>query len=308
MSRTRTSHGLKPKSNKTANAAPFDSLAPLGRSGQALKGRSSTVFLGGGRIASALAAGLRLSGFRERIVVYDRNPQKLRALKRQSRVEAARDLKSASEQAEMVVVAVRPGSVKNLLAEVAACSVLPGLCVSLAAGVPLKNLRQALPQARWARAMPSPVCRIGRGLTALCFDKTVKKNERQRVHEFFARVGQVLEIPERQFDVFTATFSSTQGYHALASLGKAARQAGLDHATALAASAHALADGIAYWRESGVSLDELLHEAATPGGTAAATIAAMDRAGYGRVIANGLKAGIAQAKKNAQTERQTSPL
>jgi len=61
-----------------------------------------------------------------------------------------------------------------------------------------------------------------------------------------------------------------------------------------------LADGIGYWRESGVSLDELLQEAATPGGTAAATMAAMDRAGYARVIAKGLAAGIAQARRNAK--------
>jgi len=270
------------------------------------RAKDAVAFLGGGRITSALTAGLRLSGFRERIVVYDRNPEKLRTLRQGSGVEIASDPQSAIEQAETVVVAVRPGSVKNLLAEVAACSIVRGLCVSLAAGVPLKNLHRALPQARWARAMPSPVCRIGRGLTALCFDKAVPKKERRRVRDLFARVGQVIEIPERQFDAFTATFSSTQGYHALASLAQAARQAGLNHRTALAAAAHALADGIAYWRESGVSLDELLHEAATPGGIAAATIAAMDRAGYARVIAKGLKAGIAQARKNAQTGRHNS--
>ena len=55
----------------------------------------ATVFLGGGRITSAMAAGLRLAGYERKIVVYDRNPEKLRALRRESRVEIARDLKSA---------------------------------------------------------------------------------------------------------------------------------------------------------------------------------------------------------------------
>ena len=63
--------------------------------------------------------------------------------------------------------------------------------------------------------------------------------------------------------------------------------------------AHALSDGILYWRESGLSLDELLHEAATPGGIAAATMAAMDNAGYARVMQKGLAAGMAQARRNA---------
>src|SRR5580698_2421279 len=125
----------------------------------------ATLFLGGGRITGALAAGLRLAGDKRTIVVYDRHPEKLRALRRESRVEVARDLKSAIERADMLIVAVRPGSVKDMLAQVEACgAVLPRLCISLAAGIPFKNLRAWTESGsvRWARAMPSPVCRIGR--------------------------------------------------------------------------------------------------------------------------------------------------
>ena len=75
----------------------------------------ATVFLGGGRITSALCAGLRLAGDRRRIVVYDRHPEKLRALRKESRVEIARDLKFAVGNAGMLIVAVRPSSVKEML-------------------------------------------------------------------------------------------------------------------------------------------------------------------------------------------------
>ena len=66
------------------------------------------------------------------------------------------------------------------------------------------------------------------------------------------------------------------------------------------AAAHALADGIGYWRESGESLEDLLHEAATPGGIAAATMAAMDKSGYARAVKNGIRAGVKQARLNAK--------
>jgi pyrroline-5-carboxylate reductase len=46
----------------------------------------ATVFLGGGRITGALCAGLRLAGDRRKIVVYDRHPEKLKALRRESHV------------------------------------------------------------------------------------------------------------------------------------------------------------------------------------------------------------------------------
>jgi pyrroline-5-carboxylate reductase len=272
------------------------------------------VFLGGGRITGALAAGLRLAELghkkdRRTIVVYDRHPEKPRALRRESRVEIARDLKSAVAwpKAEMLVVAVRPRAVKDLLGEIATCgAVTPKLCVSLAAGVPLRNLRAwlSLPRSEapvgWVRAMPSPVSRMGKGLTALAFERGVTNKQRAAVRELFEQVGSVIEMPEAQMDAFTATFSSTHGYHALAALARAAQKNGLDHKTALATAAHALADGIEYWRGSGLSLDELLAEAATPGGIAAATMAAMDQSGYRRAVANGIRAGIRQAQRNAK--------
>src|SRR5439155_20123 len=83
--------------------------------------------------------------------------------------------------------------------------------------------------------------------------------------------------------------SSSHGYHALAALAGAAQRAGLDRQTAMTAAAHALADGILVWRESKMALDELLREAATPGGTAATVMAAMSSAGYERAVARGLR-------------------
>jgi pyrroline-5-carboxylate reductase len=259
------------------------------------------VFLGGGRITGALAAGLRLAGDERKLVAYDRHQEKLYALKRESRVEIARDLKSAIESAAMLIVAVRPASVKQMLGEVAASGAKPPrLYISLAAGIPLKNLRASLGSVHWVRAMPSPVCRIGRGLTPVTFDATVSKAERTQVRRLFKKVGPVVEIPERQMDAITATSSPTHGYHALATLAQAAQNAGLDGNTALIAAAHALSDGILYWRESGLSLDELLHEAATPGGIAAATMTAMKESGYARAIERGVKAGIRRARQNAK--------
>jgi pyrroline-5-carboxylate reductase len=109
----------------------------------------------------------------------------------------------------------------------------------------------------------------------------------------------VLEIPEKRFDAFTVTFSSSHGYHALETLIAAAKAVGLDGGVARVAAAHALVDGIAAWRNGNVPLGELLQEAATPGGTAAAVIASLDAGGYRNMVEQGLQAGIAQARKNA---------
>ncbi len=269
----------------------------------------ATVFLGGGRITAALLAGLRLCRYKAPIVVHDRNPGKLRALKKQFGVRVEPDLLTAVAQARLLIVAVRPSHVAALLESVRQSALSPArasrsthrlVACSLAAGIPLSNLRKMLgPPVHWARAMPSPVARTGRGLTALTFPRGFPQADRRMVRQFFAKVGAVLEIPETQFDLFTVTYSASHGYHALASLAQSACSLGLDQKTAFTAAAHALGDAIIAWRDGQDSLDALLHEAATPGGIAATVMNSMEAEGYSRIVRRALRAGLERARKNA---------
>ena len=272
------------------------------------------VFLGGGRITSALLSGLCRSRYKAPIVVHDRNPGKLRDLKRRYgvRVEEKLDVAVTHAQRGLLIFAVRPDSTLLLGEEVARVTAswtnardraqTPSFTAcSLAAGIPLAQLRGALGQpVRWARAMPSPACRNGRGLTAVTYDRGMPKGARARVHGLFARVGPVLEIPESQFDTFTVAYSCTHGYHALDTLARAAQKAGLDRRTALTAAAHALADGILGWREGELSLEARLEEAATPEGIADTVMKTMNAGGHLRIVERGLRAGIARARRNAR--------
>lgn len=258
----------------------------------------ATVFLGGGRITGALLGGLRLAGYAAPLVVHDRHPEKLRRLKRRYRISVEPHLDRAIQQAELVILAVRPDSVAGLLDGIGSLN-RPLLAVSLAAGVPLAELRARLgPPVAWARAMPSPVCRSRHGLTALAFDRAVPSAAKRKIRNLFSELGQVLEIPERQLDAFTVTYSASHGYHALATLARAAQKLGLRSNLALTAAAHALADGVVAWREGDISLDTLLNEAATPGGIAATVMESMNRAGYQKAIHQGLAAGVSRLRRN----------
>jgi pyrroline-5-carboxylate reductase len=262
----------------------------------------ATVFVGGGRITSALVGGLRLAKYGKPIVVHDRNPEKLRQLKGQHGVIAEPDLHRAVAAAGILVIAVRPDAVRGLLDEIALRPVRRQLtAVSLAAGIPFSKLRAGLgPPVMWARAMPSPVSRSGNGLTALNFGR-LSPAARAEVRRIFEHVGRTVEIPESQFDAFTVTYSSSHGYHALAALVAAAEAVGLERKTAQLAAAHALADGISAWRTGKLSLDELLREAATPGGIAAAVMESLDADGYNKMVARGVRAGMMRARKNARS-------
>src|SRR5690349_7279243 len=111
----------------------------------------TTVFLGGGRITGALISGLRLAGYKQPIIVHDRHAAKMRQLQRQFGVIAEPDLQRAVQQAGLLILAVRPDSIRQLLREIGGAD-RPLLAVSLAAGVPLSTLRKGCgPPARWAR-------------------------------------------------------------------------------------------------------------------------------------------------------------
>ena len=258
----------------------------------------ATVFLGGGRITGALLRGLRVAKYPAPLVVHDRHPEKLRQLRKHYGVTVEPNLKKAIQQSDLVIIAVRPDSVAELLEEIGSLN-RPLSAVSLAAGVPLAKLRARLgPPVAWARAMPSPVGRSRRGLTALAFDRSLARRAKRRIRNLFSQLGPVFEIPESQFDAFTVTYSASHGYHAVDTLARAAQKLGLPQKTAYAAAAHALADGILAWREDDTSLEALLYEAATPGGIAATVIDSMNRAGYRTVVQRGLEAGISRARRN----------
>ena len=103
----------------------------------------NVVFLGGGRITAAMLAGLRLTKTKHDLIVHDRHPGKLRELKRRYAAVVEHDLSRAVAQADMLVIAVRPDSVEEALRALAPAG-RPLIAVSLAAGVPLRVLDQAL--------------------------------------------------------------------------------------------------------------------------------------------------------------------
>jgi pyrroline-5-carboxylate reductase len=239
------------------------------------------------------------------IIVYDRNHDKLRTVEKHYGVHTETVLSRAVTQAGLLIIAVQPRSISDLLQEIGKVD-RPLIAVSLAAGIPLSRLRAQLRKpVSWARAMPSPACRGGRGLTALAFERGFPVAARQAVRSLFARVGPVLEIPETQFDSFTVTYSCSHGYHAVATLAAAAENLGLDRKNALTAAAHALADGILAWREGQTSLQALLQESNPPGGIAAGVIESMNRAGYKRAIAQGLAEGMKRLRRNARLVSQS---
>jgi len=153
------------------------------------------------------------------------------------------DLATGLRCAQLIVLAVRPDAAEEMLRELDVALERGGnreprkILVSVMAGLPLAWLRKRIrARVRWARAMPSPLCESGKGMTALAFGSGCAKETREAVYRLFATFGHVVVLPERHFDAFTVIYSPSHGVHALSALADAGVEAGLSRKTALQSS------------------------------------------------------------------------
>jgi pyrroline-5-carboxylate reductase len=263
----------------------------------------TTLFIGGGSISAAMIAGLRLGKYAAPIAVHDHRAERMRLLRRAHGATEVPDLGMGVRAAQLIVLAVRPDAAEEVLRDLNVALEGGGdrqsrkILVSVMAGLPLAWLRKRIrPGVTWARAMPSPLCESRNGLTALAFGSGCANETRDAVYRLFATFGQVIVLPERHFDAFTVLYSPSHGVHALSALAEAGMEAGLSRKTALQAAAHALSGAEAALTTGGGNLKRMETQAATPGGTAEATMAGMEAAGYREAVAHGVQRGIARTR------------
>jgi pyrroline-5-carboxylate reductase len=263
----------------------------------------TTLFIGSGSIGAAMIAGLRMGKYAAPIAVHDHRAERMRLLRRAHGATEEPDLGTGVRAARLIVLAVRPDAADEVLRELNVALERGGpreprkTLVSVMAGLPLAWLRKRIRAGvRWARAMPSPLCESGNGLTALAFGSECVRETREAVYHLFGTFGQVVALPERHFDAFTVIYSPSHGVHALSALADAGVEAGLSRKTALRAAAHALSGAEAALTTGSGDLKRMERQAATPGGTAEATMAGMESAGYRKAVAQGVQWGIARAR------------
>lgn len=210
----------------------------------------------------------------------DIDPLRLRSLEKRYQIKVAESNLSAFEQGEIVVIAVKPQQVAEVLENVADHGsrdldelgrVVTGrkLIISIAAGVPLSYLQKKLPAFPIIRAMPNNPCLVGAGITALAKGKKVNRRQYQLAEKIFRGVGKVMAVPEKWMDAVTGLSGSGPAfvYQVIAALTEGGVAAGLPQKTARALALQTVAGAAATLEKSGKTPAELCAMVASPGGT-----------------------------------------
>lgn len=230
-------------------------------------------FIGAGHITHALAEGWTRPGLASPpgLSFFDVVPERAAELAAACGGAAADGLDDLVTGSDLVVVAVRPQHVEDVLHRLAPLLGERPL-VSVAAGVSLARLLAALPRgSHAARVMPNVAAALGLGVFLLV--PGTLGDDRVAVERLFASAGEMLEVEEDLFDVATAVGGCMPGILArlVSAFADAGSRLGLapDVAVRLAvAGTHGAAAMIA--RAGDPAL--VLAAASTPGGMTRAAI------------------------------------
>ena len=172
-------------------------------------------FLGAGKMAAALAKGFVKGGLVKpgQILASDPAEAARTAFVRETGARATAANAEAVKFGRVIVLAVKPGCVKELLAEVRE-QITPGhLVISIAAGVTLGQLEGNLGQgARVIRAMPNTPALLGASASAFARGRAATAEDAVLTQRLLAAVGLVFELKEPLLDAVTGLSGSGPAY------------------------------------------------------------------------------------------------
>jgi pyrroline-5-carboxylate reductase len=165
-----------------------------------------------------------------------------------------------------------------------ACRSIPEAApvLSIAAGVTLRTLEEALPAgAPVVRAMPNTPALIGAGAAAIAAGSSAGEDDLAWAERVLGSVGTVARVPESLLDAVTGLSGSGPAYVFLVAeaLIEGGVLAGLPRPVSSSLAVQTLLGAARLLAESGDGPEALRAAVTSPGGTTAAGLRALERAG-----------------------------
>ncbi len=176
----------------------------------------------------------------DQIKATDRPDRRIESLAKEFGIPVSADNGALAEWADLIILAVKPGTVLEVAKSIAPQLNQKKLLVSVAASVSTEMIENVLEsEVPVIRAMPNTPCSVGSGMTAVCRGRFADEGQLTLVLAIFAAVGRSVILDEKHFDAVTGLSASGPAfiYIILESLAEAGVKVGLprDVATLLAA-------------------------------------------------------------------------
>lgn len=207
----------------------------------------------------------------------------------------------ALDEADIIILGVKPHYLLGLLREVAPHAPESAVMVSIAAGITVEHMEQLWPGAL-IRTMPNTPSQVGKGVTGLSAGSRVTQDQLQAVTRVFETVGSVLQVDESSLNALS-TFSGSGPafvYFFIERFMEVAHEHGFTPEQATTMVQGTFAGAMELLEHSGKTPQELREAVTSPGGTTQAALEVYRAADLSAIIREASAAAIARAEEMAK--------
>jgi pyrroline-5-carboxylate reductase len=255
-------------------------------------------FIGAGAMGGALIKGLLGAGrvTPGEVVFSDPNPQHQQELEKLG-AEAALD-NAEVMHSPVVVLAVKPQVLRGVLEEIRDYTRPWQLVISIAAGVPLAVLEEALHHCRVIRAMPNTPLMVQAGMTALAPGSRATPADLDLALDLFRAVGRAEVVEESHLDVITALSGSGPAFVAVfaEALADGAVKMGLSRTLAMEFAAQTILGTARLILEKNLHPGMLKDLVTSPGGTTIHGLHALEQGAFRAAVISAIEAATWRAQ------------
>lgn len=244
-------------------------------------------------MATAIIKGVQATS--HDIIISGSSPSRTNEIAEILKVEPALSHQKLIEQADLVILGIKPQMFETVLAGLNFHQPI----ISMAAGITLKKLATLtdsnLPL---IRIMPNINAQILKSTTAICHNQNVSKDMLHIAKEITDSFGTTFDIPEKDFDTFTALAGSSPAYIYLFidALAKSGVKYGIPNEVALNIVTQTVMASADNLLQTSNSPHTLINDISSPGGTTIAGLLDLEKTGLVTSVVSCIDTTISKAK------------
>ena len=276
-------------------------------------------FIGAGNMGEAMINGLIKSALCEpsQIWASDLREARLRQLKDTYQIHATEDNIAVFEQADVVVLAVKPQHMDGVLGHLSRTfpRTIKGvkLIISIAAGFPIARIERHLYEnldesskglLPIVRVMPNTPALVLAGMAGMSGNSYAGASDLNQARDLLAAVGRVIEFEEKDLDAVTALSGSGPAYvfYVIEALVEAGAGLGLRPSHALELTLETIKGSVKLLEETGEAPASLRKKVTSKGGTTEAALNVLDRHGVKGHLMDAIRAAAKRSKELSESD------
>ena len=172
-------------------------------------------FIGAGNMGQAIVGGIIKSGLitSNNIIMSDLYVPSLDSAKEKYKIQVTTNNKEVATKSNILILAVKPNLYDTVIDEIKDIVKEDVLIVTIAAGMSIESTEKSFVRnLKIIRTMPNTPALVGEGMTAICSNKLVTKEEVNEIATLLSSFGEVEVVSEKLIDAVTSVSGSSPAY------------------------------------------------------------------------------------------------